>query len=79
TVSELGSAFGSAFMIALTAIFILLEASGFPKKLSAMAGAAAARFFAGDSSAVFLDCCSAADARCVGTGDYRHNGQRVHQ
>ena len=41
TVSELGSAFGSAFMIALTAIFILLEASGFPKKLSAMAGAAA--------------------------------------
>ncbi len=40
TVSELGAAFGSAFMIALTAIFILLEASGFPQKLSAMTGGA---------------------------------------
>ena len=34
TVSELGAAFGSAFMIALTTIFILLEASGFHKKRS---------------------------------------------
>ena len=41
TVSELGAAFGSAFMIALTTIFILLEASGFHKKLAAMAGPAA--------------------------------------
>ena len=41
TVSELGAAFGSAFMIALTTIFILLEASGFHKKLTAMAGPAA--------------------------------------
>jgi len=38
TVSELGAAFGSAFMIALTTIFILLEASGFPQKLAAMSG-----------------------------------------
>ena len=43
TVSELGAAFGSAFMISLTAIFILLEASGFQRKLSAMAGESAAR------------------------------------
>ena len=43
TVSELGAAFGSAFMISLTTIFILLEASGFQKKLSAMTGEAAAK------------------------------------
>ena len=41
TVTELGSAFGGAFMVALIAIFILLEASGFPKKVKALSGTSA--------------------------------------
>jgi len=41
TVTELGSAFGGAFMIALITVFILLEASGFPQKLAALSGTAA--------------------------------------
>ena len=41
TVTELGSALGGAFMIALIAIFILLEASGFPQKLIALSGTTA--------------------------------------
>ena len=39
--TALGSALGGAFMIALTAIFILLEASGFPQKLTALSGTTA--------------------------------------
>lgn len=37
-VTGLGGAFGSAFMIALTVIFILLEAAGFPAKLAMLSG-----------------------------------------
>jgi len=37
-VSSLGGAFGSAFMVALTVVFILLEAAGFPSKLAALSG-----------------------------------------
>jgi predicted PurR-regulated permease PerM len=34
----LGSTFGNAFLVALAVIFMLLEASGFPKKVSAIVG-----------------------------------------
>ncbi len=37
-VSGLGGAVGSAFLIALTVIFILLEAAGFPTKLATLSG-----------------------------------------
>jgi AI-2 transport protein TqsA len=38
TVGALSGAFGNAFLIVLTVIFILLEASGFPSKLRALSG-----------------------------------------
>ena len=38
TVGALSGAFGYAFLIVLTVIFILLEASGFPSKLRALSG-----------------------------------------
>lgn len=34
----LGSTFGNAFLVALTVLFMLLEASGFPKKVDAIVG-----------------------------------------
>lgn len=34
----LGSTFGNAFLVALTVLFMLLEASGFPKKVNAIVG-----------------------------------------